>query len=87
VQPICRVTREQVRSRALCVYVLPRRCQLSNQLSARMERLIQRLGFWNGGSCHLIVKRLFANFAHSKEGSECACTDENIFVPNVPVVS
>ena len=37
---------------------------LRNQ-SARMECLIQELGLWNGGSCHLIVKGLFANFAWS----------------------
>ena len=53
--------REQVRSRVLCVYRLSPP-SLRNQLSTRMEYLIQGLGFWNGASCHLIVKRLFANF-------------------------
>jgi hypothetical protein len=42
---------------------------LRNQLSTRMECLIHGLGFWNGGSCHLIVKRLFANFA-KQEGQQ-----------------
>jgi hypothetical protein len=36
---------------------------LRNQLSTHMECLIQELGFWNGSSCHLIVKRLFPKFA------------------------
>jgi hypothetical protein len=36
---------------------------LRNQLSMRMECLIQRQEFGNGGSCHLIVKLLFANVA------------------------
>jgi hypothetical protein len=39
-----------------------------------------RLGFWNGGSCHLIVKRLLQN-SHSKKGSECACTVKGLCDP------
>jgi hypothetical protein len=68
-QPICRVTREQVRSRGPRLRLTTADASLRNQLSTRMECLIQWLGFWNGGSCHLIVKGLFANFAW-KKGSE-----------------